>query len=61
MDLAIRKLHPLFAAEVRGVDLSRDVDPATRDAIEHAVDGYAVCSPSIIVDTQGDTVWRCEF
>jgi alpha-ketoglutarate-dependent 2,4-dichlorophenoxyacetate dioxygenase len=43
MDLAIRKLHPLFAAEVRGADLSRDVDPATRDAIEQAMDAYAVC------------------
>jgi Taurine catabolism dioxygenase TauD, TfdA family len=43
MDLAIKKLHPLFAAEVRGADLSRDVDPATRDAIEQAMDAYAVC------------------
>src|ERR1700680_3111120 len=35
MDLAIRQLHPLFAAEIRGADLSRDIDPATRHAIEH--------------------------
>src|SRR5258708_850218 len=31
MDLAVRQLHPLFAAEVRGADLSRDIEPATID------------------------------
>jgi len=43
MDLAITKLHPLFAAEVRGADLCRDVELAARDAIEQAMDEYAVC------------------
>jgi alpha-ketoglutarate-dependent 2,4-dichlorophenoxyacetate dioxygenase len=43
MDLAIRPLHPLFVAEVRGADLSRDIDVATQRAIEHAMDEYAVC------------------
>jgi alpha-ketoglutarate-dependent 2,4-dichlorophenoxyacetate dioxygenase len=43
MDLAIRPLHPLFVAEVRGADLSRDIEPATQQAIEHAMDEYAVC------------------
>jgi len=43
MDLAIRQLHPLFAAEIRGADLSRNIDPATRNAIEHAMDEYAIC------------------
>lgn len=43
MDIAIRKLHPLFAAEVRGADLSRDADLATRGAIEQAMNAYAVC------------------
>ncbi len=43
MDLAIRPLHPLFVAEVKGVDLSRDIDLATQRAIEHAMDEYAVC------------------
>jgi alpha-ketoglutarate-dependent 2,4-dichlorophenoxyacetate dioxygenase len=43
MDIAIGKLHPLFAAEVRGADLSHDVDHATRSAIEQAMDAYAVC------------------
>jgi alpha-ketoglutarate-dependent 2,4-dichlorophenoxyacetate dioxygenase len=43
MDLAIRQLHPLFVAEVRGADLSRDLDVTTRNAIEHAMDEYAVC------------------
>jgi len=43
MDIAVRQLHPLFAAEVKGADLSRDVDLATRNAIERAMDAYAVC------------------
>lgn len=41
MDLASRPLHPLFVAELRGVDLSRDIDLATQQAIEHAMDEYA--------------------
>jgi alpha-ketoglutarate-dependent 2,4-dichlorophenoxyacetate dioxygenase len=43
MDLAVRQLHPLFVAELRGVDLSRDIDPKMQRAIEHAMDEYAVC------------------
>jgi alpha-ketoglutarate-dependent 2,4-dichlorophenoxyacetate dioxygenase len=43
MDLAIRPLHPLFAAEIAGADLSGDVDVTTRNAVEHAMDAYAVC------------------
>jgi alpha-ketoglutarate-dependent 2,4-dichlorophenoxyacetate dioxygenase len=43
MDLAIRKLHPLFVAEVRGVDLSSDITVATQQAIERAMDVYGVC------------------
>src|SRR5580704_11372062 len=43
MDLAVRPLHPLFAAEIRGVDLSRDIDRKTRHALAHAMDQYAVC------------------
>lgn len=43
MELAIRKLHPLFVAEVRGVDLSKDIDLAAQQAIERAMDEYGVC------------------
>lgn len=42
-DFAIRPLHPLFAAEIRGADLSRDIDMPTQRAIEQAMDEYAVC------------------
>jgi len=42
MDLALRPLHPLFAAEVSGVDLSRPADAATVRAISHAIDQYSV-------------------
>jgi alpha-ketoglutarate-dependent 2,4-dichlorophenoxyacetate dioxygenase len=43
MDLAVTQLHPLFVAELKGVDLSRDIDAKTQQAIEHAMDEYAVC------------------
>jgi alpha-ketoglutarate-dependent 2,4-dichlorophenoxyacetate dioxygenase len=43
MDLAVRQLHPLFVGEVRGVDLSSNVNVATKDAIERLMDQYAVC------------------
>lgn len=42
-DFAIRPLHPLFAAEIKGADLSRDIDMPTQRAIEQAMDEYAVC------------------
>jgi len=42
MGLELRQLHPLFAAEATGVDLSQAVDMATVDAIWRAVDEHAV-------------------
>jgi len=41
--LTIRPLHPLFAAEVQGVDFSRPVDAETFGAVVAAMDRYAVC------------------
>src|SRR5581483_1843239 len=40
--LEIVKLHPLFAGEVRGVDLRRRPEPALVAAIDRAMDEYAV-------------------
>ena len=42
MGLELRQLHPLFAAEATGVDLSGTVDGAVVDAIWRAIDEYAV-------------------
>jgi alpha-ketoglutarate-dependent 2,4-dichlorophenoxyacetate dioxygenase len=42
MDLALRQLHPLFAAEITGIDLSGVIEPQTQSAIAHAMDDYAV-------------------
>jgi alpha-ketoglutarate-dependent 2,4-dichlorophenoxyacetate dioxygenase len=42
MPLSIRKLHPLFAAEVSGVDCCRPIDRGTVAAIEQAMDQHAV-------------------
>jgi alpha-ketoglutarate-dependent 2,4-dichlorophenoxyacetate dioxygenase len=42
MALTIRKLHPLFAGEVTGVDLTRPLGSTEASAIEAAMDEYAV-------------------
>ncbi len=42
MTLELRQLHPLFAAEVKGVDLSRPIDGPMVDGIWQAIDQYAV-------------------
>jgi alpha-ketoglutarate-dependent 2,4-dichlorophenoxyacetate dioxygenase len=42
MTVAIRPLHPLFAAEMTGVQLSGEIDAGTRDAVERAMDERAV-------------------
>jgi alpha-ketoglutarate-dependent 2,4-dichlorophenoxyacetate dioxygenase len=42
MGIAAKPLHPLFAAELTGADLAAGIDMATRDAIECAMDQYAV-------------------
>jgi alpha-ketoglutarate-dependent 2,4-dichlorophenoxyacetate dioxygenase len=42
MDLAVRQLHPLFAAEIGGVDVGRPLDAATVRALNEAIDRYAV-------------------
>ena len=42
MGLELRQLHPLFAAEATGVDLSGPIDGALVDAIWRAIDKYAV-------------------
>jgi alpha-ketoglutarate-dependent 2,4-dichlorophenoxyacetate dioxygenase len=42
MAIGVRQLHPLFVAEVTGVDLSQPVDPAVMTAIEAAIFQHAV-------------------
>jgi len=42
MALSVRPLHPLFAGEATGVDLTRPLDPATVAAIAAAMDRHAV-------------------
>lgn len=42
MELAFRKLHPRFAAEVGPIDLRAVTDQATLDAIRAGMDEYAV-------------------
>jgi alpha-ketoglutarate-dependent 2,4-dichlorophenoxyacetate dioxygenase len=42
MALALRKLHPLFVAEVGGIDLTQPLDARTERDIWDAIDRYAV-------------------
>lgn len=42
MTLPVKPLQPLFATEIRGADLSKPIDEATRCAIESAMDQYGV-------------------
>jgi alpha-ketoglutarate-dependent 2,4-dichlorophenoxyacetate dioxygenase len=41
--LTIKPLHPLFAAEVSGIDFSRPLEAQTMRAVIAAMDRYAVC------------------
>ncbi len=51
MPLAVRPLHPVFAAEVTGVDLRDPPDADLRRGIEAAMDQYAVtCLPGQFID-----------
>src|SRR5712692_5632333 len=43
MSLTITPLHPLFAAQITGADLSQPIDDGVRRAIERAMDEHAVC------------------
>ena len=55
MLLHIEKLHPLFGAEVGNVDLSKPIDQAGIDAIQAALDKYAVLifrGPKLTEETQ---------
>jgi alpha-ketoglutarate-dependent 2,4-dichlorophenoxyacetate dioxygenase len=40
--LNVRQLHPLFAAEISGVDVGKPLDRATSAALTAAIDRYAV-------------------
>jgi alpha-ketoglutarate-dependent 2,4-dichlorophenoxyacetate dioxygenase len=42
MELAIRRLHPLFVGEVSGIDVGRPLDVVTVTALNEAIDRYAV-------------------
>src|SRR5215470_8875440 len=43
MKPTVTPLHPLFVAKITVVDLSRPIDETTQQAIERAMDTYAVC------------------
>src|SRR5688572_24845409 len=42
MSIAVKRLHPLFVAEISGPDLALPIDAATWHAIEDAFDEYSV-------------------
>ena len=42
MDISVRRLHPLFVGEIKGIDTGRPLEAATVRAITDAIDRYAV-------------------
>ncbi|HZQ01566.1 MAG TPA: TauD/TfdA family dioxygenase [Reyranella sp.] len=42
MSITVKPLHPDFVCEISGIDLARELKPADRDAIEAAINRYAV-------------------
>jgi alpha-ketoglutarate-dependent 2,4-dichlorophenoxyacetate dioxygenase len=42
MNYGVKRLHPLFVAEINGVDLRQPLDATTKRTIEDAMDHYAV-------------------
>src|SRR5258708_19155266 len=42
MSIIVTPTHPDFVTEISGVDLSRPLTPADRDAIEDAINRYAI-------------------
>ena len=53
MALAVKKLHPLFAAEVRGLDLTRAIDGETAREIDAIMNEYAVAVlPGQLIDDE---------
>ena len=42
MSITVKPMHPDFVAEICGVDLARPLRPADRDAIEDAINRYAI-------------------
>jgi alpha-ketoglutarate-dependent 2,4-dichlorophenoxyacetate dioxygenase len=43
MKLAVTPLHPLFVAKITDIDLSKPIDESAQQAIDRAMDAYAVC------------------
>ena len=43
MAITAKQLHPVFAAELAGLDMRRDTDAASIAAVVRAMDQYAVC------------------
>src|SRR3981081_426493 len=42
MSITVKPTHPDFVTEISGVDLARPLNPADRDAIEDAINRYAI-------------------
>jgi alpha-ketoglutarate-dependent 2,4-dichlorophenoxyacetate dioxygenase len=40
--MAVKQLHPLFVAELTGIDLTAGIDAKTQAEIERTMDRYAV-------------------
>src|SRR5262245_38604460 len=58
MNYAVKRLHPLFVAEINGVDLRQPLDATAKRSIEDAMDQSAV---SVLRDQDIDDAQQVAF
>ena len=61
MSITVKPTHPDFVTEISGVDLARPPTPADRDAIEDAINRYAIVvfHDQTLTDEQHATTRSC--
>ena len=58
MAIGLRRLHPLFVAEVSGVDAAQPLAPEVREALARAIDEHAVL---VLRDQRLDDTGQMDF
>ena len=62
MTVAVKTLHPLFAAELTGLDLTRPLSPAEQQAVTSAMDEHAVVAiPGQDFDNESQVAFSLQF
>src|SRR5215204_4275228 len=60
--MAVRQLHPLFVAELTGIDLAASIDEKAQGEIERTMDRYAVTVlPGQNLDDETETAFAALY